>query len=108
MSLLTHPLRKAQPRYETIRGHPSRVIEVASSEIRDRMRIPLGGRRDELQTTDDETPHRVLEASIRRARYRGSPFVLPGSVLRTGFRILSGSSWPRRCIGCEAEGPERS
>jgi hypothetical protein len=98
------------PSYGVVRIHPSWVIEFPGMPLPDWRTTPKHGGWGEsaLQTIYDKALHRMMEASIRRGRY-GSPLVvLPVSVLGMDFRILSGSFSPRRCIGCEAEGRERS
>ena len=66
-----------------------------------------GSNESVLQTIHDKAPRCVMGAIVSGVLY-AAPIVFPPSVLRMGFRILSGSSWPRRCIGCGAEGRERS
>jgi hypothetical protein len=85
--------------------HPSRgVVRI---HLRQLAPMDRGSNDCVLQTIHDKALRCVMEAIVRRVLY-AAPIVLPGFVLRMGFRILSGSYSPRRCIGCVAKGRGRS
>jgi hypothetical protein len=82
---------------------------MARYETPDRRLVSMGGGwgGSVLQTVDDALRRLAMitgsPAIIADRLCGGALIVFPASVLRMGCRIVSGSSWPRRCIGCEAE-----